>query len=76
MHSNRNLNMALQRALKFYLIGSALLSIVLCLAIPPIWLWSFIVLVVFVVHPSNDVFTAMGRKDRSGTWREGERWGE
>ena len=63
MHSDHNLNMALQRALKYYLIGSVLFSIVFCLAIPPIWLWSFIVLVIFFVHPSNDVFTAMGRKD-------------
>jgi hypothetical protein len=35
MQNDRNLDMALQRALKSYLIGSALLSCVFYLAIPP-----------------------------------------
>lgn len=63
MHNNIFVKKALRKAFIYYFLGSALISIVLYFAIPPIWLWCFVIIVIFVVHPSNDVFTAMGRKE-------------
>lgn len=74
MQNDRNLDMALQRALKSYLIGSALLSCVFYLAIPPSGygvslFWQFL----SSIHQTT--FLPDGTQELiSRTWRERERW--